>query len=327
MYYADKNGSSENRKLSKKRKERVLIDNTPVEEILEILCCPECSAELKEENDALLCTGCGRRFQVESGIPLLYPEDLDREHLREEKKLGKEMITPSADRKVSVSGKEWERSKQEFWNYVQVQASSMEKGIFLNIGCGVDLGYLRLGRPGIILAGLDIVPQLIDHLREKGMDFGVAGSVHRLPVRENSFDALCCTDLVHHEWERAEMILARFHSILKPGGMLFLEDINAWGLGQFYKSILLPKNIHGTLRKLYHRVRGTENPPAEYEFPTSVFRIRKMMQELGFRDITAVPLESCPNSGRVFRRFYRLASRLPRVAEYHNFHYMLTARK
>lgn len=265
---------------------------------------------------------------MDRGIPLLYPEDLDMEHLREEEALGEEMIRPDASGGGSFRPTQWEKSKREFWDYAGKATADIENGAFINIGCGVDRNFTELARPGITLVGLDIVPALLRHLKKAGgMDIGIAGAVHRLPFRDNSFDCVCCIDLIHHEWKREKEILAGFSRILKPGGILILEDINAWGLGQFYKSILLPRTVHGALRRLYHRVKDTAHPPAEYEFPTSVFETERILRELDFPEISAVALESFPNAGKILYGFYRLASRLDRVRRYHNFHYMISARK
>lgn len=40
-------------------------------ELLDILCCPLGKADLKEENDFLICTRCGLKFPVREGIPVL----------------------------------------------------------------------------------------------------------------------------------------------------------------------------------------------------------------------------------------------------------------
>jgi SAM-dependent methyltransferase len=48
-------------------------EHTP---LLELLRCPVCRAVLADEGDALGCSGCGRVFAVEDGIPLLLHQDL-----------------------------------------------------------------------------------------------------------------------------------------------------------------------------------------------------------------------------------------------------------
>lgn len=38
------------------------------------LACPACYKPLRLEADRLICTGCGRRYPVVDGIPVLVPE-------------------------------------------------------------------------------------------------------------------------------------------------------------------------------------------------------------------------------------------------------------
>jgi SAM-dependent methyltransferase len=51
---------------------RELVDAS----LLELLRCPVCHASVAEADGALRCTGCGRRFGVENGIPLMLHDDL-----------------------------------------------------------------------------------------------------------------------------------------------------------------------------------------------------------------------------------------------------------
>ncbi|MBI2104617.1 MAG: Trm112 family protein [Candidatus Omnitrophica bacterium] len=39
--------------------------------LLEILICPACKAEVKLEQDRLVCTRCGRRYPIRDGIPVM----------------------------------------------------------------------------------------------------------------------------------------------------------------------------------------------------------------------------------------------------------------
>lgn len=45
-------------------------------ELLEMLCCPKCRADLREDASAsdLVCTKCGTRYPVRDGIPMLLPD-------------------------------------------------------------------------------------------------------------------------------------------------------------------------------------------------------------------------------------------------------------
>ena len=48
------------------------------EELLAILVCPECHSALREEGDELVCTGCGLRYPVRDGIPVMLAEEARR---------------------------------------------------------------------------------------------------------------------------------------------------------------------------------------------------------------------------------------------------------
>jgi hypothetical protein len=39
--------------------------------LLEILCCPACHGDLVELPEALRCQGCGLRYPIEDGIPVM----------------------------------------------------------------------------------------------------------------------------------------------------------------------------------------------------------------------------------------------------------------
>ena len=46
-------------------------------ELLAILACPLCKAEVREEGDRLVCTSCGRRYPVRDGIPVMLVEEAE----------------------------------------------------------------------------------------------------------------------------------------------------------------------------------------------------------------------------------------------------------
>lgn len=44
-----------------------MIDN----ELLKILACPACKADVKEDGDFIVCLKCARRYPVKDGIPVM----------------------------------------------------------------------------------------------------------------------------------------------------------------------------------------------------------------------------------------------------------------
>lgn len=45
------------------------------EELMQILVCPACKSELREEEPELVCTACGLRYPVRDGIPIMLIEE------------------------------------------------------------------------------------------------------------------------------------------------------------------------------------------------------------------------------------------------------------
>jgi uncharacterized protein len=45
--------------------------------VTEMLACPGCRGDLRLESECLVCDGCGRRYPVADGIPVLIAERAD----------------------------------------------------------------------------------------------------------------------------------------------------------------------------------------------------------------------------------------------------------
>jgi uncharacterized protein YbaR (Trm112 family) len=45
------------------------------DELKEILVCPSCRGDLREEDPDLICTQCGLRYPVRDGIPIMLIEE------------------------------------------------------------------------------------------------------------------------------------------------------------------------------------------------------------------------------------------------------------
>lgn len=44
-------------------------------ELMEILVCPSCKGDLREEKAELVCTRCGLRYPVRDGIPIMLVDE------------------------------------------------------------------------------------------------------------------------------------------------------------------------------------------------------------------------------------------------------------
>ena len=48
------------------------------DELLSILACPDCHEPVVEEGDEIVCTGCGLRYPVRDGIPIMLIDEATR---------------------------------------------------------------------------------------------------------------------------------------------------------------------------------------------------------------------------------------------------------
>jgi uncharacterized protein YbaR (Trm112 family) len=46
-------------------------------ELLDILACPACKADVTQEGDRIVCTKCGRRYPVREGIPVMLIDEAE----------------------------------------------------------------------------------------------------------------------------------------------------------------------------------------------------------------------------------------------------------
>lgn len=295
--------------------------------LLELLACPDCRADLKMTNKHLECSECKHTFEIRNGIPCLFPESLDKEHLHEEESLAEMMMHDPANKKEALSIEQWKLSKIDFWDMVKHNISGSAKK-FINIGCGFDTHFKQFEELGHTFVNFDLIYIMLQSLQEKHQAKScIAGDINKLPIQKGAFDYVISIDVIHHECDNLEQLLDTFALLLKPGGILFLEDPNAWGMFQAVKSIFMPRWLYRFLRSTYHKMKKSTHHPADYEFPTNMHKVKKILQEKGFEDIQFYPQNAYPTISVLAFSMYRLCSWIPFVKTYMNYHYMLSAVK
>ena len=48
-------------------------------ELLEILACPACKGDVVHRDERIVCTGCGRKYPIQNGIPVMLIEKAEKE--------------------------------------------------------------------------------------------------------------------------------------------------------------------------------------------------------------------------------------------------------
>ncbi|MBN1782478.1 methyltransferase domain-containing protein [bacterium] len=295
--------------------------------LLHILACPDCHGKLSATETGLVCGSCSRSFDLHEGIPLLYPRELDIGHFREETLLAEMMLQSGSEKRSGFNASQWKLAKQEFWDMVLGLMHDPPRRL-LYAGCGFDTGFREFQKRGDDFINFDLIPDMLETLmKQHQAESCVAGDMNALPFQPETFDAIIIIDVLHHESAHLPVILGALSKLLKPDGNLFIEDINAWGLYQIYKSICMPRPLYRFLRSFYHRFRHAHHAPAEYEFPTSFRKVKTVLTGLGFHSVEAHPTTAYPYVNRLGFRLYHLLGRLPGVHRRFNYHYMLSAKK
>lgn len=96
----------------------------------------------------------------------------------------------------------------------------------LDVGCGDGSVMVRLAERGCRVQGVEIDPALVARCRAAGLDV-LLGRAERLPVPDESFDAIVCSVVVPYTDER--VAVAEWSRVLKPGGF-----VNVTGHGTGY---------------------------------------------------------------------------------------------
>jgi len=249
---------------------------------------------------------------------------MDTAHLREEENLASMMRTRRLSPREEFNLSQWNLSKREFWSRVRLEARR-SPGTFVNIGCGYDDRSREIEQQGNTFINFDLIYDMLSELQGKGAKSCVGGDINRLPFKKGMFDYVVSIDVIHHECDDLPDLLRSFRDLLKPGGMLFLEDPNAWGLFQMWKSMLLPRPLYRYLRSSYHRARRSSHRPADYEFPTNPRRVASILKSLGFGDLSFHAHTAYPCTSPAGYRIYSILGRSDYIRKNHNYHYMLSA--
>jgi SAM-dependent methyltransferase len=187
------------------------------------LACPDCAAPLEADHTPPRCTGCGRTFEVEQGVPLLLPRAvLDSTEARQ-----RALYTEVAHEYDDVF------PLHVAEHYIEKRTGLVKNllplgGLVLDVGCGTGQLGAAIAGEGYEVFGVDLAPSMIRKARERGLAGTYAAVTTALPFLADSFDLALTVATLHHleTPERVTATVSQMARVVRPGGFVVLWDHN-----------------------------------------------------------------------------------------------------
>ena len=161
-----------------------------------------------------------------------------------------------------------------FLDEIRSRCENLEGKKLLNIGAGRDFLLERLGERGCEVIEQDTVLEPLGLLKGRGSSFCICGDARRLPFADNSFDIVTSFAVLHHIWPIEEP-LAEILRVLKPGGLAFFNEPNAYALTR--AALILPNALKRRLKKMY----SGDDTPSPYECSINPYQFRRAVRAFG----------------------------------------------
>lgn len=235
-----------------------MIPTPPLSQaLLEKLACPHCRHSLaltgggpeagrqgaeasRQDGQALRCAGCGRRFPIQDGIPLLFPEGRPADWAAAQKALY-DGIAPHYDGSIPRHVAAHYRAKR----VDLVRALAPAGAAVLDVGCGTGTLAEAIALAGYDVYGLDASTGMLAQLlapplaapgaptedagsRRDGRGHPVAGFGERLPFRDGAFDLAITVATLHHITDpgRIAETIGEMCRVTRAGGHVVIWDHN-----------------------------------------------------------------------------------------------------
>ena len=208
---------------------------------LKLIYCPACKGELKQHNKSLQCNRCNRQYRINYGIPRLLKgeESIDVQISREkwDNLYAKDEIEEYKINTIQLSQKKFLARYRQYIN----------KGIFLDLGCGIALQSLFLAKEGISTIGVDIsftaLIKSIDLFKKRKVSgYFLQADFLDLPLKNNSIQFIYWGLSIEYVRDTKKAVTEAYR-VLKTGGR-----------------IIVPFPVASLTTILYHQLRGGDIP-------------------------------------------------------------------
>jgi len=323
------------------------------------LACPHCGVALARNHEILRCKRCAAEWPIVAGIPRFcqdgyYWGEIPRDLMMEINELAEERGWREAlERKLRASNPEIYRyvldaSRADFSYLLPIIPSS----VVLDVGSGWGTITRLLAKRCAHVISVESVSERVEFQRIVAAQEELANveiiqaSFMEMPIAEESIDAAVMNGVL--EWvgianmeeppgKLQERLLRRIHSLLRPGGRLYIGIENRLGYSYFLGAkdhsglaftSLLPRWMANLVMRVSQRsLRRTEQGAGSYRTYTySYWGYKRLLRETGYKEVEIyiafpgynlpaylVPAENASAFRYLIRRMYSPADKFRRL--------------
>jgi len=213
--------------------------------VLKILRCLSCQSELRPDNEALVCVGCGRSYPFVNGIYRF----VDAQHYA-----GSFGFQWHLHAKTQLDTETSRRSEGAFRRRTGFRPEDLAGKLVLDVGCGMGRFAEVATRWGAHVVGIDLslaAEVAARNLAERPASIFQA-DVFKLPFAPESFDYIYSIGVLHHT-PNCEQAFKALPRLLKPDGRIAIwlySSYNAWyKMSDVYRKVTrrMPSRLLHTL--------------------------------------------------------------------------------
>ncbi len=115
--------------------------------------------------------------------------------------------------------------------------------VLVDLGCGAGLLAPHVHTKGYRHVGVDLVGSALDQAAAHGVD-AIRADVTRLPLADGCADVVSAGELLEHVADRGAAV-AEACRVLRPGGVLVLDTLNATVLSRFLAVTVVRLAVRG----------------------------------------------------------------------------------
>jgi SAM-dependent methyltransferase len=213
------------------------------EEVLAVLCCPSCQANLGRAENGIRCVECGRTYPRVKGVFRC---------VEAEKYAGSFGFQWNIFRKTQLDNEASRQSEQDFERRTGFRPDDLRGKLVLDVGCGMGRFAEVASRWGARVVGIDLSlasEVAAENLAGRDAVFFQA-DVFALPFRPESFDYIYSLGVLHHT-PNCEQAFKSLPRLLKPGGRiaiwLYSKYNNWYKMSDIYRRVtrrMAPKTLY-----------------------------------------------------------------------------------